>query len=64
MAEIHERRRQEAERRVEEMKLLVVQRKLSCKEICWKLGVRPDSGERLFKRKTGKTLRQWQREHG
>jgi len=47
--------------RVKEMKRLLVSSELLQKEICYAVGIREDSGARLFRAKTGTTMTLWRR---
>lgn len=57
------KKHEQAEKRVEQMKLELVQTDLSCKVISLNAGIRIDSGARLFKGKTGKTMKQFRDEN-
>ena len=52
-----------AEKRLSEMKKSLVSSDLLCKVICLNLGVREDSGSRLFRNKTGLTMKEWREAH-
>jgi AraC-like DNA-binding protein len=52
-----------ARERLKEMKRLLLQTDLCCNEVCYHLGLRDDSGQKFFRRETGKSMEEFRQQH-